>query len=71
MTPREHVRALLADLADVPVADDAPLVLDSLALVQLVESLEDALEIRIAAKDVTPANFGSVAAIVAFLESKR
>jgi acyl carrier protein len=71
MIPRERVRALLADFADVPAADDAPLTLDSLALVQLVEALEDEGGIRISAKEVTRENFGSVGAIVAFLETKR
>jgi acyl carrier protein len=71
MIPRERLRAILADLADVPERDDAPLTMDSLALVQLVEALEDAGGIRIAAKDVTREHFGSIDAIVAFLEAMR
>jgi acyl carrier protein len=71
MIPRERMRAILADLTAVPDRDDAPLTMDSLALVQLVEALEDACGIRISAKDVTREHFGSIDAIVAFLESKR
>jgi acyl carrier protein len=71
MMSRESVRAILADLADVPERDDAPLTMDSLALVQLVEALEDACAIRISAMDVTREHFGSIDAIVAFLEAKR
>jgi acyl carrier protein len=71
MIPRERVRALLADFVDPPARDDAPLAIDSLTLVQLVEALEDAARIRISAKDVTREHFGSIDAIVAFLETKR
>ena len=67
---RDQVRAILADLADVPVRDDAPLDLDSLTLVQLVEALEDARGVRIAAREVTREHFGSIDAIVRFLEAK-
>lgn len=70
MSTRDRVRALLAEVADAPATDAAPLAIDSLALVQLVESLEDALQIRVAAKEVTRENFGSIDAIVAFLETK-
>ena len=42
------------------IADDQPLVgevLDSLALMQLVEYLEDEFQIEVADEDVTPENF--------------
>jgi acyl carrier protein len=71
MISRERVRAILLDLADVPDRDDAPLTMDSLALVQLVEALEDACGVRISARDVTREHFGSIDAILAFLEAKR
>jgi acyl carrier protein len=71
MIPRDRVRALLADFAEVPSTDDVPLVIDSLALVQLVEALEDEGSLRIAAREVTRENFGTIDAIVAFLEAKR
>ncbi len=71
MISRERVRALLGDFADVPATDDAPLAIDSLALVQLVEAIEDEGQIRISARDVTRENFGTIDAIVRFLEAKR
>jgi acyl carrier protein len=71
MIPRDRIRALLADFADAPPTDDAPLAIDSLALVQLVEALEDEGSIRIAAKDVTREHFGTIDAIARFLEAKR
>ena len=65
------VRAIVAELADAPPSDDAPLELDSLTLVQLVEALEDRFAIRVAPRDVVPANFGSIAAICAYVASRR
>jgi acyl carrier protein len=65
---RARVRALLAEQADVPEADDAPLDLDSLTLVLLVEAIEAELGVHVAARQVTPANFGTISAIVAFLQ---
>ena len=70
MSTRDRVRALLAEVADAPATDAAPLTIDSLGLVQLVESLEDAFAMRVAAKEVTRENFGSVDTIVAFVETK-
>jgi acyl carrier protein len=74
----DDVRAALADLIDlieapgVPGAsDDAPLDVDSLTLVSIVEALEDRFEIRISPREVVPANFASIAAIAAFIERKR
>jgi acyl carrier protein len=66
---RARVRALLAELGDVPASDDAPLELDSLRLVLLVEELEAELGVRVAARDVTPEHFGTISEIAAFLES--
>ena len=74
MIPRERLRAILMNFADAPDRDDAPLTMDSLALVQLVEALEDACGIRISAKDVTREHFGSIDALLALLavlETKR
>src|SRR5208283_5167932 len=41
VTTIDEVRALLGELAEVPRDDEAPLALDSLTLVQLVEAIED------------------------------
>ena len=71
MTIADDVRVLVRELADVPGDDAALLEVDSLTLVQIVEALEDRFEIRVAARDVVPACFGSIAAISAYVESKR
>jgi acyl carrier protein len=64
---RDAVRALLATHLEPPADDHAPLVLSSFALVVLVEELEDAFGVRIAAAEVTPENFRSVASILALV----
>lgn len=71
MSDADEVRLLLEELSDAPSDDNAPLDIDSLTLVQLVEALEDKFAIRVAARDVVPGNFGSIAAITAYLEGKR
>ncbi|MCA9557691.1 MAG: acyl carrier protein [Myxococcales bacterium] len=63
------VRDLVADYAE--VGDDAaPLDLDSLSLIQLTEDLEDRFGFVVAADDLVPAHFDSVAAIAAFVQGK-
>jgi acyl carrier protein len=66
---RDLVRALLAEHGHAPADDETALELDSLTLVLLVEALEDRLGRAIAARDVVPEHFGSVARIVAYLEA--
>jgi acyl carrier protein len=67
---RARVRAVVEDYAE--IADDAaPLELDSLSLVQLVEALEDTLDFVARAADMTPAHFASVDAIVRFVAGRR
>jgi acyl carrier protein len=65
------VRELVAASGPPPPDDDALIELDSLRLVQIVESLEDRLGLRIAASDVVPENFDTIARIAAFLEARR
>lgn len=67
MTLVDEVRTFVAEHADV-ASNDAPLEIDSLTLVTLVEALEDRFEIRVAARDVVPTNFGSVAAIALYVQ---
>ncbi len=62
----EKVRELVAGYAEV-TADDAPLELDSLSMVQLAEDLEAEFDFVLRADDLEPTSFGSVAAITAFL----
>ena len=71
MIARDRLRTLVADHADLPEADDAPLVMDSLALVELVEALEDECGVRITAKEVTREHFGSIERLLGFLGTKR
>jgi acyl carrier protein len=68
---RDLVLELLSALRAPPAADDEPLELDSLALVTLVEALEDRLGIAVSAAEVVPENFASLARVVAFVEGKR
>jgi acyl carrier protein len=70
MTPAE-IRAVVADLATLPDRDDAPLDVDSLTLVSIVEALEDHFSIRVAPREVVPENFATIAAIAAFVARKR
>ncbi len=67
---RARVRALLAQHGHEPATDDTPLELDSLTVVLLVEALEDQLGVRVAARDVVPDNFETVARLVAYLEAR-
>jgi acyl carrier protein len=46
-------------------------VIDSVAMVELVSFIEQAFEIRIQDEELMPENFGSLAAIGAFIASKR
>lgn len=68
-TVLDSVRDLVADYADVD-DDPAPLDLDSLSLIQLTEDLEERFGFVVAAEDLVPAHFESVAAIAAFVQRK-
>jgi len=71
MSLEGDVRALVADHAVVSDDDAAPLDLDSLTLVTIVEALEDRFAIRILAREVVPANFATLAAVAAFVRARR
>jgi acyl carrier protein len=71
MDVREIVRSVASEHAEVPDDDQAALELDSLAVVTIVEALEDRLGIRVAPRDVTGDNFRSIASIVSYVESKK
>lgn len=57
------------------IADDASLieqgVIDSTGILELMLFLEESLAIKVADEDMTPANFGSIDAITAFVSRKR
>lgn len=65
------VRALVAALREPPPSDDDPLELDSLGLVELVEAVEARFELRVAAREVVPENWDTVARIAAYVAGKR
>ncbi len=68
---RARVREIVSELSGAPATDDAPLELDSLTVVTLIEALEDAFDVRFAARDANEDNFRSVAALAALVDEKR
>ncbi len=66
-----QIRALVADLHPVPDADSAALDMDSLSIVMLIEALEDKLGMHVAARDVVPENFATIAALADYVERNR
>ena len=73
MTGEERLglaRALIAEHQQAPEDDHAPLALESLVLVLVAEGLEARAGIRVAARDVVPENFGSIARIAAYLAKR-
>ena len=68
---REVVRAAVAAHLDLPASDDDELDLTSLAVIALAEELEVREGFVVAARELLPENFGTVAALVAFVERKR
>jgi len=66
----ETLRSLLAELAELPDRDEDPLEVDSLTLVQITEAIEERFDFVVHARDLVPENFGSVAAIAAFLRGR-
>jgi acyl carrier protein len=71
MTLRDEVRALLCEHADPPADDAAEWKLESLQLVVIAEALEERFGLRVGARELLPANFGSVDNIVGFVGRKR
>ena len=60
------IRQILAEHTVIPDNKDAPLALDSLAIVTVIEAVEEVTEIRVRALDVTPDAFHSLTTIVEF-----
>jgi len=65
-----EVLAVLEEHFDLPDDHDAELGLESLTLIRVAEALEERFDFVLKAKEVTPAHFGSVAAILAFVRTK-
>jgi len=68
------VDEITGDLAPGPIAHDEDLLaadlIDSLGITELVGFVEERFGIKVADEDLTPDNFRSVDAIVAFVERK-
>lgn len=58
------VRAIVRAYADVD-RDDAPIDVESLALVQIAEEIEDRFDLVLSGRDLAPEHFGTVARIAA------
>lgn len=71
MTLRDQVRALVAEHADVPADDQAPLDLESFVIVVIAEELEPRFGVRVAAREVVKENFSSIARLTEYLARKR
>ncbi len=70
---RERILVLLRAMGravDRPWPGDRALELDSLQIVQLHEELELAFDLRIQAREVTPAAFGTLDGLCALVQSK-
>lgn len=63
------VRDLVAEFHELR-PDTAPLELESLTVVLLVEALEDRLDIRVAPREAVPENFATIAALADFVAGK-
>ena len=68
---RAILRALVAERRDPPAGDDDSLELDSLGLVELVEAVEARFELRVAARDVVPENWDTIARLAAYVDGRR
>jgi acyl carrier protein len=68
---RAQVRAVISEHVALPEDDEAPLVLESFVLVLLAEELEARFTIRVAAREVIPDHFGTVARLIAYVERKQ
>jgi acyl carrier protein len=64
----DEVRAIVAERGEVGAGGE--LTLDSFAIVDVIEALEDRFGIRITAAEVTRDRFATLAALVAFVEEK-
>ena len=68
-------RELLVDAGGTPITDDTALMdealIDSMGVFSLATFLEQEFGIQVHDTDVSPENFGSIAALVRFVETRR
>ncbi len=69
-TPELAIRAVLADHVELPAHDDAELHLPSLVVIVLAEELERRFGFLVAARELSPGNFGSIERLAAFVKRK-
>lgn len=63
-------RGATADLgAEVPLIDQG--ILDSTAVLEIVQFFEQELALEVADEEMVPENFGSIARLVAYVEKKK
>ena len=70
MVATEEIRRLVAEHVEPPADDEAELQLPSLALVIVAEELERRHGFLVAARELLPENFGSVARIARFVQRR-
>ena len=72
---RDYVLSHAAGAEIGDLADDESLleagVIDSTAMIELIDFLESSYKISVSEDDMVPENFDSIAAIVAYVNSKR
>lgn len=68
----DELREILHELTDqaLPERSTDPLILDSLLLIELIERLEREVSMTVRSTELTEENFGSIAAILKFIEGK-
>jgi acyl carrier protein len=77
--PLEVIRDFILKKAPAPkrktLKDDTPLlgsgIIDSLAMLDVLEFLEKSFAMTISDEELTPENFGSIRGLVSFVEGKR
>jgi acyl carrier protein len=77
--PLQVIRDFILKKAPAPkrktLKDDTPLlgsgIIDSLAMLDVLEFLEKSFAMTISDEELTPENFGSIRCLVSFVESKR
>lgn len=68
MAREDEIRAIVEENGEVKA--DGGLALDSFAVVNVIEALEDRYGIRVAASEVTRERFATLGALLAFVEEK-
>jgi acyl carrier protein len=68
MSRHDEVRAIVEEFGE--VKDDGALALDSFAVINVVEAIEDRLGVRFAASEVTRERFATLDALARFVEEK-